>query len=652
VADRREDRLRRAYAEGLSVVVNATDATALKGCLDSLCEQTLDSARFEVIVVSDGDAEVAAVVADFPVRHLRAIGSSPFTRDAMGTAAAHYSVVAFVPGTERVDRWYLEALAEVAGPRVMAIEPGSTAGLALPTGVAQTAYRETAGLEDAGVFWATALVRGRLNRVPVQSSAKATEDQPKPLEPADLPRQARIVGALSRLIAADSAELRDGAAELRDRLTAEVQRLNAYLLTRPEDHSRVVGLLDRHRVADVPYADLNRGLARGLVIAYAFPPYGDTSAIVMAKRVREEGVVVDVVSNAMDRIREVDESLRRISGPFTAAHILISSPTYFADWGSMEQFTLQGLEALRAHRDQTQEKYAWIYSRAQFAASHFLAAVYKLDNPEIPWRAEFSDPLSRDVTHAERGNAVVEGALLNRLRDGLRRLGLPVPQSANSFVWCEELAYALADELIFTNRNQLDYMLGYCANSELAAIARAKAVIRPHPTLPADFYDMAEPLLRLDPSFVHIGYFGNFYATRGLDDVLHALATVPNAVRSKLRLHVLTSRPDELRNRAADLGLTETVHAGPYVEYLRFLALTKRFDCLLVNDAATRSSHGDNPYLPSKWSDYRGSGTPVWGLCEDGSTLSEQQLTYASPIGDVAAAAEILTRIARREPIS
>ena len=44
-----------------------------------------------------------------------------------------------------------------------------------------------------------------------------------------------------------------------------------------------------------------------------------------------------------------------------------------------------------------QGEYESVYSRAQFAASHFLAAQVKLSRPAIAWDAEFSDPLSHDV---------------------------------------------------------------------------------------------------------------------------------------------------------------------------------------------------------------------------------------------------------------
>src|SRR5690606_1059000 len=97
--------------------------------------------------------------------------------------------------------------------------------------------------------------------------------------------------------------------------------------------------------------------------------------------------------------------------------------------------------------------------------------------PAVTWTAEFSDPLSRDVHDRERGTPVKDGDFLRGLRSGMEDLGLPLPESQNCFVWCEELAYALADEVIFTNENQMEYMLGYCSSPDLAAMARKKAVI-------------------------------------------------------------------------------------------------------------------------------------------------------------------------------
>jgi hypothetical protein len=344
----------------------------------------------------------------------------------------------------------------------------------------------------------------------------------------------------------------------------------------------------------------------------------------------------------MDRIREVDAGLRRVSDPFVEREAAIGSPTWFAQWSSMEAFALAGLSAVDAWR----RDYSWLYSRAHFAASHLLAAAYKLAHPEVVWSAEFSDPLSRDVHGAVRGTDVRPGPLRDRLRKGMRAAGLPMPASPNCLVWAEELTYALADELLFTNANQLELMLGYCTNPDVADAARRKAVISPHPTPPPHLYAMSEVDHPRDPDAVNLAYFGDFYPNRGLDDVLRALAAAPPTARARLRLHVFTRKPAEPRRRAAELGLDGHVVLAPFVGYLDFLRLTTMFDCLVVNDATTAGGHPVNPYLPSKLSDYLGSGTPVWGIAEAGSALSEQPLHVRTPVGDVEAARDVLVRFA------
>jgi glycosyltransferase involved in cell wall biosynthesis len=683
-------------APGISVVVPSHNGRAHLGhCLRSLAAQTLDRELFEVIVVLNGDSDGSELVVDelrgqYPdltlrTVRLRAAGASRARNAGIATASREYTT--FVDDDDYVSSLYLEVLLRHAGPRripiaaVVDVGPNGddpdnhinrmlsenagkliapadvrvattfNAAKAVSTSlIKDILYDEALTSGEDVLFWMTVVVRHSVtfyacpvsegaiyHRVTRQGSVSRSEPT------FDFAVRQRL-DVISRLECLDA--LADGrtADLLHGRIRAQSAFINDYLTQRPTEHHRVVDLLDRRPIFHLPYDRMNRRLARGLVVAYAFPPYSDTSAVVMAKRVRARGEVVDVITNAMGRIREVDPSLQRISGPFVAYHEALRTPTYFSDWGSMERFALEGLEV--AHRwEAGRGPYPWVYSRAHFAASHFLAAAYKLSRPGVRWIAEFSDPISRDVHDEERGTPIRRGPFLRSVQRGMRTRGLPLPRSRNCFVWCEELAYALADELIFTNEDQMEHMLGYCSNRSVADAARRKARIDPHPTLPTHFYSMIQHEYALDDGRVHLAYFGNFYATRGLDDVLRAIARADVGTRDRLRLHVFTSRPAELELRASALGVSECVRVGPYVRFLEFLNLSTKFDCLIVNDAATDLSHGRNPYLPSKWSDYRGSGSPIWGLVERGSPLSRQPLDHRSAVGDVDAAARALKLI-------
>ncbi|MBM7789833.1 glycosyltransferase family protein [Tenggerimyces flavus] len=521
-------------------------------------------------------------------------------------------------------------VAGLAAARRAQVREAGENGTVVETALAQAIARQVGGAED--VYWANVAVRTRTEFV------AGTPDDDAGWRP-----HLAAIAQLEELRAEAGAAM---VAPIDEAIAARATAIGTYLQRHPSEHAELVAALDELPIFHLPYGLVNAGMPRGVVFAYAFAPYADASGIVMAKRIRTMGRVADVVYNAMDRIRTVDPTTRRIAGPFTADEAVIATPTYFSHWPAMEQFILEGLDQARKWEAE-KGPYRWSYSRAHFAASHLLGAAHKLASPSVSWTAEFSDPLSRDMLDEERGTTVEPGPVRELLTAGLEKLGLPMPASDNCFVWCEELAYVLADELIFTNENQLEYMLSYCSDPLVAATARAKAVVSAHPTLPTPFYSMVDGHAPLEPGKAHVAYFGVFYPTRGLDDVLAAAAELGPADRERLMLHVFTTKPETLRARAAELGIGACVRVGPYAGYLEFLNLTTRFDCLVVNDANTSEHHERNPYLPSKWSDYKGSGTAVWGLVEPDSPLSRQPLAYQSPVGDAATAKAVLERIVR-----
>ena len=57
-----------------------------------------------------------------------------------------------------------------------------------------------------------------------------------------------------------------------------------------------------------------------------------------------------------------------------------------------------------------------------------------------------------------------------------------------------------------------------------------------------------------------------------------------------------------------------------------------------------------NPYLPSKISDYRGSGTPIWSIVEPGSVLSTLTTAYRSTLGDAEGALRVIREIIAAGP--
>jgi poly(ribitol-phosphate) beta-N-acetylglucosaminyltransferase len=586
----------------------------------------------------------------------------------IGVAAARRRFIAFADAGDRLSPGYLATVLEHTDDTTIVVAPASgtedppptapdaltsCAGVVVPSAVAKQVERDaTPRSAHDVVFFMTMVARHRCGireirpaddaAVYHRAARSAASAAGEPDFESSVVVRLEVVAQLDALAHGCDPTALD---VVRRQVDAEVDELNAYLRTNPAAHGRVVQLLDEYDFVYFPYQRLNAGMARALAVAYCFAPYNDSSAVVMAKRVRDRADIVDVVFNTMDKNRDQDPSMRRISGPYVENELAIDSATYFSNWTAIEAFCVKGLEKISAvERDKG--PYDRLYSRVMWPASHFLAAAYKLRNPAVVWTAEFSDPAARDVAGAERSAPISPGPFLDMVRSELKRKHIPLPGSGNCLDWCEYLAYACADSIVFTNENQRDYMLSYCPIPEIAEAARKKAVISPHPTLAPAFYSMVEHPYVLNPSVTNLAYFGNFYATRGLGEVLEALVRLDPDVRSRLRLHVFTSKPIELQRHVDDLEIGEIVRSNGYVRFLAFLNLATKFDCLIVNDALTADSHERNPYLPSKWSDYAGTGRPVWGLVEDGSPLSTRPLTFSSPVGDVAAAARVLHELA------
>jgi hypothetical protein len=235
------------------------------------------------------------------------------------------------------------------------------------------------------------------------------------------------------------------------------------------------------------------------------------------------------------------------------------------------------------------------------------------------------------------------------LRAGLANRGVTPPASDNLFTWLETITYAFADQITFTNENQRGFMLERFPDQILATRAAAHSVVSHHPVPEARLYHTVTSTYDLPTDRINLAYFGVFYATRGLTEVWRALRRLPRRTRATIALHVFTSQPDQLRAELAEAGLTDVVTANAYVSYLDYLNLASRVDVLIVNDARTVGIHDRNPYLPSKWSDYSGSGTAVWGIVEPGSILSTQQLDHRSELGDVDGALRVLTSLVRSD---
>lgn len=380
-----------------------------------------------------------------------------------------------------------------------------------------------------------------------------------------------------------------------------------------------------------------------LVVSYCFPPFNDPSGIVAAKRLISQGRVVDCISADMGAVRSEDESLERVVAPLLRRHSVLNGPVSFGDWAVISNFGRTALRLSRRGGD-----YSRLYTRAMWSASHVAGALIKLHNPAIEWVAEFSDPLRTDAEGNKRQGQFKTNRTARQLEKAVRRSGLSKVLLQTHFDLTEAATIVLANQLIFTNENQLGTVLASYPDDWQQTL-REKAIIIPQPTLPRGYYGIGQaPNLGKSECAVRIGYFGSFYPNRGLGPILTEVESLPTDTRDRLEFVLFTRKSAEVEQQIRSVAPNVKVRCFGYLDYLDFLSMLDQLEVLLVVDAQTGVS-GMNPFLPSKFADYAGASSAIWAVVEDGSPLSKHKLQFRSFIDNGESIAEALRQIAKTD---
>lgn len=432
---------------------------------------------------------------------------------------------------------------------------------------------------------------------------------------------------------------------IQSKINAQCTFIKNFINESPEYKEELILELKTLSLEDFSYEVINRGKSKSLVISYCFPPYVDTSACVMAKRLRAEGEIVDVVYNNMSKVRNISNDLNLLVNDLIEQRKIVNTPSTFANWSGIYDFALETLK----WATRKQSNYEKIYSRAMWPASHFAAFLVKQANPELKWTAEFSDPILWDIKSQERYSKLdldfINSNVYGKSKE-IDSLLLKYNNNDNLYFWCEILPYVYADKIIFTCTNQRDYMLSMLNDEKIRALVLNKSVISQHPTLTPFYYNLGNASYPIDKGVKNVGYFGAFYAKRNLDDVVKALQTYKRYGRKDILLHVFTEQIDDALEFVKENNLSDYIRVNKYLEYLDFLKVINVFDCLIVNDSIVKQEKGINPYLPSKLSDYIGSASDIWAIVESDSALSKiKDCKYTTMAGDSDAAIEVLKKI-------
>lgn len=435
---------------------------------------------------------------------------------------------------------------------------------------------------------------------------------------------------------------------------AAVSWLPSHLAASIEDRIHISDYIQARCPTGFPW-DLVRPEPKSLAILYNFSPFQDTGATVASKRIREFGRSFDVLGCSFHHKKKQDPTIEKIAEPYISTRYFLPLPPSWASWDPFKAFAVRAAHIAESSM-QCGAEYSSLYTRAMWAPSIYAGFLFKRAHPDIEWIVEFSDPLSLDVEGKPRGTDVPLDEVSQPMIEWLTSRYENLDSSFTVFSLAEYCAYAMADQIIFTNQNQMTTMLEHVEDSRLVNRIRDVAVVSNHPTLPRSYYSIESPGTQVDPEKLNLAYFGEFYSSRSIREVTSAMRTLPPHLASRVHLHVFTNyipsssgnrRPrnfskkqyDELVQRAYEgvgaEGLEDSVTFHASLPYLKFLATTELFDYLIVNDAASGPHHPVNPYLPSKWSDYAGSSAKTWAFIEGGSVLSSKPAHVKTEIGDV-----------------
>lgn len=404
--------------------------------------------------------------------------------------------------------------------------------------------------------------------------------------------------------------------------------------------------------------------ARGLALLYNFSPFQDTGSTVASKRIRQLGASMDVIACSFLHHKKMDPTIERISAPYVTSKHFLPFPPSWATWPAHAGFAMRAAALAERYMALRGSPYDFLYSRAMWSPSLVAGGLVKLRNPALRWIAEFSDPLSQDVTGRHRGGPIGDDDCSRELITAVEnRFGSVTAEEKSIFAIAELVAFAFADEIIFTNAHQKQTMLAKISRPDLRERVESVAVVSHHPSLPRPFYEMFPTSTQVSEDHLNVAYFGEFYSSRGLIEVTSGMRALPRDLRERTRLHVFTNyvpsthggqRPRnfspgayaELVQRALNgvgaQGIEHLVTFHPSLPFLRFLAATDDFDLLVVRDASTAGHHAVNPYLPSKWSDYSNSRAQTWAVVEPGSVIDGMRPRFRSAVGDVRGARAVL----------
>ena len=389
-----------------------------------------------------------------------------------------------------------------------------------------------------------------------------------------------------------------------------------------------------------------------LYITSRFLPLTDVSGIVFSKRIIAAGKKVDVLCSDIDG--DKDNDFNNLVNNYIEDKIVIDGIYPVNSIPGIKFFVEEGIKKI----DELGKKYSKVVSRAWTIESHFLALEYKLQNPDVSWTAEFSDPVAVDLNNDFRGNRPFhhDEEFFSRINERILDINRKefgddvdsyfpeIKDGDELYLLAEYLPYLFADVVRFTNENQRKIMLDSIPIDIRDFVLNKSEVLR-HPIFDDEFYTLRESSYKVNENYLNFAYFGTYVGRRHLEYLFKPLEELADDVRRKIKLHMFVPNPEVLKANLHNLNISRNIEIGGKLPVLEFLNITTKMDVLIVNDSITEGVFDINPFLPSKLADYLGSGRDIWIMCEKGSIMDSYDVKYKSYINDYESSRNALEKI-------
>jgi len=259
------------------------------------------------------------------------------------------------------------------------------------------------------------------------------------------------------------------------KIQAQYSFISRFLGSHQEMRNKIEEEIQKYSFVYFPYFLFNKSDTRSLVISNSFLPYVDDCGNVMAKRIIEKNEVVDVIYNKMSRTKETDYRLNAIVDGYINQRIEVSTNPNVNQWDGLKKYIKFSLEKIKEN-ERKNGAYQKVSSCANCPASNLLALEYKMMNLNVKWSTEFSETVNEN-DGKNQNSPIDDSRFLRKLNSFLKKNNLPESTNNNLYFWTDYLAYAFADEIIFTDEKHLKNMSETFPIQELKDIILQKAKI-------------------------------------------------------------------------------------------------------------------------------------------------------------------------------